>query len=117
MLSEPTRWASTWPLNHRYCWRSSRVAASPENVEKVVRPPRKPVITNSCSSGDTAWKLRNRPIATPISRPPMRFAASVPIGKGGNTGLSSAPSPQRNQQPSAPPTPMATNPFKPMRAS
>src|SRR6185437_11004952 len=80
-------------------------------------PPRKPVITNNCSSGETAWKFRNRPMAIPISRPPVRLAASVPSGTVGNSGLNRVPSPQRHQQPMAPPTPIATNPLTPTSAS
>src|SRR5215831_16072077 len=43
----------------------------------------------------------------PISRPPTRFAASVPSGSVGNIGLRAAPSPQRSHAPTAAPPPTA----------
>src|SRR5690348_2928010 len=44
-----------------YWPRSSRVTVSPEKVEKVVRPPRKPVVTNTRVSGDSDWNCANAP--------------------------------------------------------
>src|SRR5215813_13051419 len=49
-------------------------------------------------------------IAKPISRPPMRLAASVPSGSVGSSGLSNTPRPQRSQAPTAAPPPTANNP-------
>src|SRR6478736_6647608 len=46
-------------------------------------------------------------IATPISRPPTRFAASVPSGIVGYTGFNTNESPQRSHAPTAAPTPTA----------
>src|SRR6476660_3466258 len=46
-------------------------------------------------------------IATPIMRPPTRFAASVPSGIVGKTGFSAKESPHRSQAPTAAPMPTA----------
>ena len=58
---------------------------------------------------------RTAPSATPISRPPSRFAPSVPSGRVGNSGLSSRPSAQRSTAPRKAPAPTASNEVRSMR--
>src|SRR5438552_12604850 len=114
---EPTTWLAMPIDAHRYSRRMSSVTISPENVENVVSPPRNPVVTSSRASGEsTAWRVMNS-IAKPISRPPNRFAASVPNGSVGNTGLNRLPSPQRIHAPTAAPPPTARIPFQGMSPS
>src|SRR6266496_1569959 len=54
-------------------------------------------------------------MAKPMSKPPERFATSVPSGSVGNNGFRNEPSPQRSQAPIAAPPPTATNPLQGMQ--
>src|SRR4030095_2454122 len=93
------------------------VTISAEKVENVVSPPRKPVVTSSRAPGaSTACRVMSS-IAKPISRPPERFAASVPSGSVGNTGLRRLPSHQRSHAPTAAPPPTARMPPQGIRPS
>src|SRR5438067_5048475 len=95
---------------HSHSRRSISVEISPENVENVVKPPRKPVVTSSRASGDSkVWRVMIS-IANPINRPPNRFAASVPSGSVGNTGFRTMLRPQRTHAPTAAPPPTAMTP-------
>src|SRR3954454_2249973 len=107
---EPTRCVTvcnsahpTWPV-------CNNAVASAENVEKVVSPPRKPVMTNNRTSGGSPVLRDRYSTAMPIRYPPIRFAAKVPSGSVGTFGLKPMPSIQRNQAPSAAPIPTARNP-------
>ena len=71
---------------------------SAENVEKVVRAPRNPVVTSRRAAGEMLSGPA-RAIITPMMNAPMRFAANVPSGKVGKLGLNSTPSPQRAHAP------------------
>src|SRR5581483_4708569 len=111
MSTDPMTCAPTSAIVQPYCWRvMSRVTVSAENVEKVVSPPRNPVVTSRRISAGSASKCDITPIATPMSSPPSRFAASVPRGSVGKTGLRRIPSHQRSHAPAAAPPPTATNP-------
>ena len=50
-----------------------------EKEENVVKPPKKPVITNSRHCGDSSVCILKKAIAIPMRYPPMRLAAMVPI--------------------------------------
>ena len=96
---------------------ASSVTISAENVENVVSPPRKPVVTSSRASGGiTAWRVMSS-IAKPISRPPTGWRRACRSGSVGNTGFSSVPSPQRSHAPTAAPPPTARIPLQGMRSS
>ena len=94
--------------------RSRRASAarstSAENVENVVRPPRKPVMTNSRHSGarscraseDTRRRIRRDSRRRDSTR---ACRAETP----GTRGLSHVDSPQRSHAPKAAPTPTAAN--------
>ena len=64
------------------------MTASTENVEKVVNPPKKPVIINIRHSGDKPGYWVKKANAIPIKYPPAKLAERVPIGKFGNNELS-----------------------------
>lgn len=44
MVKEPSTCKAIWVPAHAYCPLVSKVMASPEKLEKVVKPPNKPVI-------------------------------------------------------------------------
>jgi len=106
MAIEPSTCAPIVANDQPISRRINRVTVSAENVENVVRPPRKPVIEASRSAGGIDAFNAVYSIARPISRPPIRFALKVPSGRVGKTGLSQMPSRQRNNAPSAAPTEM-----------
>src|SRR6266511_4337475 len=115
IASEPATWPPTAIDPHSHSLRSSSVTTSAENVENVVRPPRKPVVVSRrISGGNTAWLVKSS-IAKPMSNPPIRFAASVPRGTVGKSGLSAMPSPQRSHAPTAAPPPTANKPLHDMQ--
>src|SRR5690348_7392972 len=93
--SEPIRCKPIIASAHAYSCRNSSVTVSPENVEKVVSPPRKPVVMNSRSSGDSAENCSNAPSVKPMINPPSRLAVSVPIGMVGKIGFSARPNADR----------------------
>ncbi len=66
--------------------RERRVTTSAEKVEKVVRPPRKPVITRRRISGRPGWRL-SQISRKPTRKPPSRLAVRVPSGTLGKTGF------------------------------
>src|SRR5438552_14641394 len=66
MTMEPTTCAPTSAAVHPSCWRPSSVAASPEKVENVVSPPRKPVVISKRASGGSASKCDSTASAMPI---------------------------------------------------
>src|SRR5581483_5570338 len=90
IASEPTRCSEMSVRDHAYSCRSSSVTVSPENVEKVVSPPRNPGVMNNRNSGDSEENCANAPIVMPMIKPPSRLAASVPSGMVGNSGLNEA---------------------------
>ncbi len=51
-----------------------------ENAEKVVKPPRKPVVRNIFHVSEIPPRSK-RPKTSPIQKQPMIFTASVPVGK------------------------------------
>ena len=55
---------------------------SPENVEKVVSPPKNPVMTSKRHSGASSGRYAKKAKAQPIKKPPSKFAHSVPRGMG-----------------------------------
>lgn len=61
--------------------------ASAEKVEKVVRPPRKPVMTKSRTAGGSSGFALVQASAAPIRRPPAALEASVPQGIHPASGL------------------------------
>src|SRR6185437_12433206 len=89
--SVPITCTPMMPNVQPYWPRNSRVMVSPENVEKVVSPPRKPVVMNTRVSGDSDWNCANAPRIRPMSKPPRRLAASVPSGTVGKIGLNQTP--------------------------
>ena len=58
-----------------------------EKVEKVVRPPRKPVMTKSRTAGGSSGFALVQASAAPIRRPPAALEASVPQGIHPASGL------------------------------
>ena len=85
-----------------FCWMSSRVCKL--KVEKVVKPPQKPVIKKS-AVGDLRWSIPQNPAAMPMASEPSTLAARVPKGKVSNRARPTA-SPCRPRLPSAPPRAM-----------
>src|SRR4051812_2756522 len=75
-----------------------------ENAEKVVKPPRMPVIAKSLSSGGRSCRCAKKAAATPIRYPPIRFAANVPSGTMWKSGLRASARSHRRQAPRPPPT-------------
>ena len=53
---------------------------SPENVEKVVKPPQTPTIKKSLKSADMISLLAEIPIINPIRKLPKTFTVNVPMG-------------------------------------
>jgi len=84
-----------------FCMRSSVCKLK---VEKVVKPPQKPVIRNS-AVGDLRWSISQNPAATPMINEPSTLAVSVPKGKVSNRASPTA-NPCRPRLPSAPPRAM-----------
>ena len=65
--SEPRRCTPAVPSAQAYSRRSSRLTTSLEKVEKVVSPPRNPVIANSRACGAICGWRSNQATATPVS--------------------------------------------------
>src|SRR5947208_1458585 len=108
---EPITCAPMPSVPHSHSLRRMSVEISAENAEKVVRPPRKPVVSIKRTSGDSSvWRVMSS-IANPINKPPMRFAARVPSGSVGNTGLSAMLKPHRSHAPTAAPPPTTRTPI------
>src|SRR5260370_39262062 len=82
------------------------VTTSTENVEKVVRPPMNPVITNRRNSGGRPALAAKKTAATPTRDAPIRLDASVPSGTVGKTAFKPRLSVQRSNAPSPAPTKM-----------
>ena len=61
---------------------------STEKEEKVVSPPRKPVMTKILHSGAISGFLAKNENAMPIKNPPKRFAQRVPRWRFEKMGLS-----------------------------
>ncbi len=61
------------------CWRSASV--SKENVENVVKPPRKPTKIAKRSSSETWTRSNNVKDRSPINNEPTIFTTRVPYGK------------------------------------
>lgn len=94
-----------------------KVTVSAENVEKVVNPPRNPVVIASrAASGINAWPLV-RAINTPIRKPPMILAASVPNGMVGKIEFITVPNHQRKRAPKAAPILIDKTEIMPMPVS
>lgn len=51
------------------------------NVEKVVNPPQKPVVSNSFVLGDITFPVQVSPDRKPMTRHPNTLTESVPKGK------------------------------------
>src|SRR6267143_1873870 len=66
MRMEPATCAPISTTVQPNCWRPSSVAASPEKVENVVSPPRKPVVMSKRASGGSASKCDSTASAMPI---------------------------------------------------
>ena len=92
-----------------YCPRINNVTVSTEKVEKVVSPPRNPVIMNNRHSGVKPGCCIKKATEKPTKKPPIRLAESVPTGNSGHRAFSQSPSPQRSHAPKAAPTPIATH--------
>src|SRR6266480_1501023 len=65
MTMEPTTCAPTSAAVQPNCWRPRSVVASPEKVENVVSPPRKPVVMSRRASGGSASKCDSAASAMP----------------------------------------------------
>src|SRR5258706_13229330 len=84
--TEPTTWAEIASKPHTYSLCESSVTISAEKVEKVERPPRKPVVISNRISGGIAVLRVTSSIAMPIRKPATRLAgggASREVGKKG----------------------------------
>lgn len=55
---------------------------SPANVEKVVKPPQKPVMSIALCVDDIILHFSNMPEKSPKSRQPIMLTQNVPNGKG-----------------------------------
>jgi len=62
---DPTRCNSAVPSAQVYSPRCKKLTTSAEKLEKVVRPPKKPVITNNFHSGDRFGLLPKKATAIP----------------------------------------------------
>lgn len=67
--------------------------ASAEKVEKVVKPPRKPVVNPNRHSIGMGGSQANAATANPINNPPTQFAMNVPNGNVGHSKYSLQPQP------------------------
>ena len=72
-------------------WRTSNMTVAVEKVEKVVRPPKKPVVIMSRISGADNSVLGEDLHRDSNEISPSRVVASVPSGGVGNTGLGEYP--------------------------
>jgi hypothetical protein len=77
---------------------------SAENVENVVKPPKKPVVTKSRISGLILPDEIN-PMAIPIKYPPSKLASKVPKGSTGYIAFNAMLNPHLSQAPIAAPSP------------
>ena len=66
IISEPKRWVEIMVKAQLYCSLSNNVTVSEENAEKVVNPPKKPVIINNRASGGSVVLWRKYSVAIPI---------------------------------------------------
>ena len=60
---------------------SIRAKVSIENVEKVVKAPKKPTKIASFSKGSTSPRSTSNTVNIPIRKEPITFTANVPYGK------------------------------------
>jgi len=77
---EPARWSNAVPIAHVSSPRCIKLTTSTEKLEKVVRPPKKPVITNNFHSGDRLGLLPKNATAIPTIYPPTILEIKVPNG-------------------------------------
>ena len=73
-------WLDTCISAQVYSCLCSILNASAENAEKVVKPPKKPVITNKLSALSSLVYIKLA-IVIPIKKPPIKLAINVPSGK------------------------------------
>lgn len=85
----------------------SRDAVSRENAEKVVNPPRKPVVTRSLVSFGISGMTSKQPAARPMRKLPAKLTIRVPGGNAGQRWALHAPIRQRRTAPS--PAPIKTS--------
>jgi len=103
----PATCPNTITAVQRYSWWEISVTVSAENVEKVVSPPKKPVvIARDSVSGIMTW-LFIKPMNAPIRNPPKRLAANVPNGMIGKIAFIARPSHHRMRAPNALAIPIA----------
>ena len=65
--TEPTTCRPMEPAAQANCWRCSRVTISIEKVEKVERPPQKPVMMSSFHSGERLEVVAKYAVAKPMT--------------------------------------------------
>ena len=78
--SEPAKCKSAVPRAQVTSPRCIKPTTSTEKLEKVVRPPKKPVITNNFHSGDRLGLLAKNATAIPTIYPPTILEIKVPNG-------------------------------------
>ena len=74
-------------------------------VEKVLRPPNKPVFMNNLICGEIKPVCRSIPMIKPINNPAITFETSVPKGKATPKFLKKTASKYLKHEPKNPPTP------------
>jgi len=87
---------------------------SKAKVEKVVKPPRKPVIHNERCDSDNSCRFIKNAIRNPIRKEPSRLTNKVPIGIVLANRLAPSDSRYLNTVPSEPPMARATIVVKPL---
>jgi hypothetical protein len=110
MARLPSRCTAICVPNQRYCPRNNSVSASAEKVEKVVRPPRKPVMMSKPQFRRQRLKMLEETHHAAHHQAAAEVRRKRAQGRVGKIGLSSTPSIQRSQHPKAPPMPTARNP-------
>jgi len=103
MASEPRTWVAIEMKAQTKLPCCNCVTTSAEKVEKVVNPPKNPVITSKRHCGDSSTCREKYAKATPIKYPPTKLATKVPGGMDGHKLLSRVLSNQRSKEPSAAP--------------
>ena len=77
--NETTYWSKEYPIKcHRFCLSTNIFTSSEDKVEKVVNPPRTPIISNGCIQ-DVCIVI---PIIKPIKKLPIILTNGVAIGNG-----------------------------------
>ena len=107
MQIEPATCTNMITATQKYCWRINKSTVSAEKVEKVVKPPRKPVTMNNWMWADNPGCRAIQTIIKPIKYPPIKLANTVPSGSFKKSGLNHSEKNHLSQAPKLAPAPIA----------